>query len=184
MIDALSRLLERKDWNEITIEDVVEEANLSVGAFYKRFRSRNEILNALLLRTQRDLDQEATALTAGQGDLSERIGRLVAVMAEGWRSHRHIIRAAAGNPSLHRSSTALLEESKSRLRCLANWLLERREEINHPNPELAVSIGLYFVMLPLQSALLQDAADGAPTSEPLQEEAARMLYTYLTTGQP
>ena len=42
------RLLKKREWDSITVAELSRSAGYSVGAFYARFRSKEELLNALV----------------------------------------------------------------------------------------------------------------------------------------
>jgi AcrR family transcriptional regulator len=50
LLEAMEFLLERREPAEITVDEIVERAHVSVGAFYKRFASKQDLL-PLLQRT-------------------------------------------------------------------------------------------------------------------------------------
>jgi len=47
MIKAGFRLLKKRDWNSITVDELSRSAGYSVGAFYARFRSKDDFFDAL-----------------------------------------------------------------------------------------------------------------------------------------
>lgn len=48
LIATAFRLLEKRDFEEITIAELAQKAGYSVGAFYARFRSKDEFFDALI----------------------------------------------------------------------------------------------------------------------------------------
>ncbi len=50
LIDTAFALLENKEFDEISIAELAQKAGYSVGAFYARFRSKDELFDALLTR--------------------------------------------------------------------------------------------------------------------------------------
>lgn len=50
LIDTGFQMLEQRDLQDISIADLAKEAGYSVGAFYARFRSKDEFFEALLAR--------------------------------------------------------------------------------------------------------------------------------------
>ena len=47
LIKTSFRLLKKREWNSITVAELSRSAGYSVGAFYARFRSKEELLDAL-----------------------------------------------------------------------------------------------------------------------------------------
>ena len=50
LIETAFRLLERREFDEVSIAELTLEAGYSVGAFYARFKSKDELLRALVMR--------------------------------------------------------------------------------------------------------------------------------------
>ena len=48
LIKASFRLLKKREWDSITVAELSSSAGYSVGAFYARFRSKDELLDALV----------------------------------------------------------------------------------------------------------------------------------------
>ena len=54
MLDTTFAMLEDKEFDEISIAELAQKAGYSVGAFYARFRSKDELFDALVERHLRD----------------------------------------------------------------------------------------------------------------------------------
>ena len=54
MLDTAFAMLEDKEFDEISIAELAQKAGYSVGAFYARFRSKDELFDALVARHLRD----------------------------------------------------------------------------------------------------------------------------------
>lgn len=167
------------------MEHIVEQADLSVGTFYKRFASKEDLLPALIERTEQQLNASAmesfaSARWRGQG-LRARIDFLVDGMVEVWNTEARVVRAAlaAQHGSARSLPEAALTASRQRMQRISEWLLECRAEIRHPEPERAVSLGLYFCLQPLQAALLGHSAPRVRDPALLCREAKRLLLSYL-----
>jgi AcrR family transcriptional regulator len=50
LLETAFALLERKEFDEISIAELAQKAGYSVGAFYARFRSKDELFDAMVLR--------------------------------------------------------------------------------------------------------------------------------------
>ncbi len=50
LIDTAFELLEEREFDDISIADLAQKAGYSVGAFYARFKSKNELFDALVMR--------------------------------------------------------------------------------------------------------------------------------------
>jgi AcrR family transcriptional regulator len=188
LLDAMKALLEERDADDINVEDIVERAGLSVGAFYKRFSSKADLLPLLYSRLQTMGRQALQAQLAdskwnGRG-LAERVDALVDIVAEAHRYHFRVIRACVSahhNASLVLNPAELAAAREHMMRIMGDWLLACRDEIRHENPALAVRCGLYMCLQTLQSSLLFEPLTLSADREALVNEAKRMLVRYLTT---
>jgi AcrR family transcriptional regulator len=50
LIDTAFKLLEEREFDEISIAELAQKAGYSVGAFYARFKSKDELFDALVMR--------------------------------------------------------------------------------------------------------------------------------------
>ena len=66
LIDTAFELLEEREFDDISIADLAQKAGYSVGAFYARFKSKNELFDALVTRhiEQRTTTRERQFATA------------------------------------------------------------------------------------------------------------------------
>lgn len=176
-VDAANRLLARRAWEEISIEDIVEEADLSIGAFYKRFRAKDDVLAAYIEAALEEGRTQADTLLSINGPLSERVRVLVAMLAVGWELRATVVRAAKAlrNPT---HVIALRTESVATQVRISNWLLERREDFRHPAPETAVAMAFRLPLAALQAALT-DPQSSPKAREDLVTEMERMLNAYF-----
>lgn len=176
-VEAANRLLERREWDKISIEDIVEEADLSIGAFYKRFRAKDDVLAAFVENALEEGRTQTAKLLAIEGALPERVRALVEMLAIGWRLRANVVRAAKAL----RSEThieALRAESASTQSRITAWLLERRAEFRHPDPNTAIAIAFSLPLAALQAALM-DSDRPPEVLEALIAEAAHMLVAYF-----
>lgn len=176
-MDAANRLLEHRAWDAISVEAIVEEADLSIGAFYKRFRAKDDVLAAYVEQGLEEGRAQAVKLLAIQGGLSQRVRSLVEMLALGWSLRANVVRAAKAL----RSEThiqALRAESAATLSRITNWLLERRAEFRHPNPETAIAMAFHLPLGALQAALM-DRQHPPEAREALIAEATNMLIAYF-----
>ncbi|EFO80050.1 transcriptional regulator, TetR family [Oscillochloris trichoides DG-6] len=57
ILDATRKLLYRKGYDQITIKDVIDEVQISKGAFYHYFDSKQALLEALLERMRTESER-------------------------------------------------------------------------------------------------------------------------------
>ncbi len=158
---AALELLERKSFAELSVAEIARRAGVSVGGFYARFPSKEALLQyfdativeGILSRAGRELDSERLAGRSARAVVRTYIGLGVTA----FRRHRSVLQQVA-----LRSRTSQDQAFKQRIR-EANAFLhgrfralleERRSEIRHPDPELAIDIGLTFVSATMREYVL------------------------------
>jgi len=181
IVQAALEILEEQGYTALTVQSVVDRANSSVGSFYARFSGKEDLLDYL---GERVWDQ---ALERWDGALGSRdwseidLQRLaegsMALLVDIGASRAVYLRAldqARGVDGL-----AYNRFRDSVLGDVAGILLERRGEISHPEPELAVRLGL----LAAEGMIEADRAAAGPLPRDiLASEAASLLLHYLTAG--
>lgn len=113
LLDGLDRLLRDRSFESITVLDLVREANVSTGAFYARFASKDDLLPELYSRfqdslkeiTERELDPAVWAPLSPH----ERIDRLAQFLCDTYQGRSWLLRAVAIHSRRRYSPTATLE---------------------------------------------------------------------------
>ena len=77
ILDAARRLLERKSYDEITVQEIAAESEFSVGYIYKVFESKEDVYVALVRATGDDLIHLMESELSGGGKFEERFSTLV-----------------------------------------------------------------------------------------------------------
>lgn len=158
---AALALLERKSFAELSVAEIAKRAGVSVGGFYARFPSKQALLQyfdativeGILSRAGRELD------SARLGGASARtvVETYVGLAVTAFRRHQKILQQVA-----LRSRTSQDQAFRQRIR-QANAFLhgrfralleERRTEIGHPDPKVAIDLGLTFVSATMREYVL------------------------------
>lgn len=158
---AALELLERKSFAELTVAEIARRAGVSVGGFYARFPSKDALLQyfdatvieGILERARAELDSARLAGSSAR----EVVAVYVRLAVEMFQRHRRVLQQVA-----LRSRTSRDAAFRARIRA-ANRLLhgrfrallqERRAAIRHPDPELAIDLGLTFVSAAMREYVL------------------------------
>ncbi len=187
ILDATAALLEDKTFDELTINEIVGQAECSVGAFYGRFKDKDGLLHALderyftefgarIEQFFRDFNQQLHSLE----ELVQATVQVVANMHQHQRGLMRtlILRARTSSDDRFRQREQLLLDLFPRYKSL---MLAFSAEINHPDPDKAVNFGFYQMFTSVRERLLWGGAfpfSEVPEGEFL-EEAARGFYLYL-----
>lgn len=191
MLDAAERLLGDRSFEELTIQDVVRASRTSVGVFYSRFRDKEALLDALYERhQQRMVDAHAQwdpRLWEGV-PVDEIVRRRVRAIVDLYTKNRGLMRALVLRGHQRPDWRYADEEERDKLVVVGFGRLveSRKQEIGHPNPRLAGSLGYLMVLAAAREKILfgdSTASAVAASNEELTDELTCALQRYLGVGQ-
>ena len=179
LVAAALAILEEKGPAGVTVQAVVARARSSVGSFYARFRGKDELLAYLRenIRGSATADWSEAVLAKSWSDnaLPDLAGEVIDLLIELRARWETRLRAAQGlssaDPDYEGFRRGIVEE-------LATRLLERRSDIQHPNPEVAVRVGLWAVIGVIDHTPSGHAV-GDLTPEALRRECSDILLGYV-----
>jgi AcrR family transcriptional regulator len=144
VLDASMKLLEEKGFDAFTIQDVSQRADVSVGAIYARFGSKESLLREVHRHAMESLRPQHEAVGAVEGPTGttrEVVAQAVRMVAEIFRGSEQLLRAfmhlGAVDDEISRRGS---ENSTDLARQFRATVLARRDEITHPDPETAVDV--------------------------------------------
>ncbi|MFP6638651.1 MAG: TetR/AcrR family transcriptional regulator [Myxococcota bacterium] len=186
-LDAAEGLLLDKSFEDVHVADVAQRAGSSVPAFYRRFRDKNALLHALHERKCEEALATADAALNPERWEGANIREILA------SSFRCLVEILKQHESLERAvhqralSDGTLWERAIRVRRhvmdgLSELLLDRREEIGHPKPALAVSFALVQAMALLTEYYtvgLRDIQRSAMSDRQVVNELLSSCLAYL-----
>jgi AcrR family transcriptional regulator len=157
LLQAAQELLEERPFSDVSVSDIVERAGSSVGAFYARFEDKQALLESLREAFERDTaGQSRDLLTSRDGDaapLDSVIRGFVGMLIRQHRAHRGTLRALVGQ-SIAGHGRAGAERELISTRLLIELIRSRRGEIAHPDPDVAVHLGLGMVLSAIRDRVL------------------------------
>lgn len=190
ILDAAEALICEKGLADASVPEIVRRARSSVGGFYARFRDKDALLRALEERFVREITARVAALADARRWAHAPLPIIVAALGRELvsvvRERRNLIAAF-----LHRATRdpeSLLEAVRFRAevtRRVATLLLQRRDLLRHPDPELAIDLGVQFAFaLMLQLVLVGEvrAAGRVLSDLELQREIERNFLAYIGAG--
>jgi AcrR family transcriptional regulator len=145
VLDAATRLLEEKGFEAFTIQDVSQRADVSVGAIYARFGSKESLLRAVHRHAMDSIRPEHEAVASPDGrpghGAREVIVGAVRAVADIFHGNEALLRAfmhlGAVDDEISRRGS---ENSNDLARRFEATVLAQRDAITHPNPEAAVDV--------------------------------------------
>ena len=184
IVRASLEILDAGGVEGLTVQAIVKRANSSVGSFYARFAGKDDLLEYLGERVWREAARRWDDALASRDlsglSLAELVDGAVRLLADAGRSRSSYLKALERAPTT--GEDAYLAFQGHVVQGLEGLLVARASEMNHPDPALAMRVGLRTVVSLLEAPPL-------PGAEPLSlerrvEEATRLLLGYLAGGDP
>ncbi len=188
ILDAAAQILESKTFEELTLAEVVQQAGTSVGAFYGRFKDKEGLLHALDERFFEEFEAGIRALLTqpgwSQAPLAQIVRDVARFLAETYQRQRGLLRSLNLKARLHGDSRFKEREQRAwdeLFPQLQDILLQRQDEIRHPNPALATYLGFQQLFFALREILLWEPLHGGRTyqMDELIDELSRAYLAYL-----
>lgn len=196
ILRAFGELLADARFEDVSVQQVAGRAGVSVGGFYARFASKDDLLlHALYAGYVHDALLEAEHVF----DPERWAGRGIAPLAEAYfalilrigRNHgpvlREMVHRTRGNPATVADSAAWAGFRQGVHEPFRRLLADRMDEVDHPDPPFAVR----FAFSACSSALRESVLFGhmEPSMGPMEEdvmarELARMFCRYLGVPFP
>src|SRR5262245_10565955 len=175
-----------------TIPRIAARAGLSPGAIYRRFPDKDALLQAVVLKTLQESDDGTRHLLESEevGDLTleSRAAWFVKGMVTTHRNSPGLMRTVLHyvlihpDPKFRKNTDILQDRSFSRM---VDFFLQKREEIEHPDPDIAVPLALMMTgssinaIIDLNTFFSKNWAALAKDDERLQRELTTALLAYL-----
>lgn len=189
---AVNHLLRGRSFESLSVQEIASAAKCSIGAFYGRFRGRDELLEPLLDRHQRGVVRSLRRFVADPAwhemTLLERLEWIARMDAHILRSRRWLIRALAvyvrkdGVRLNEKQSQLSLQMTEQARALLQDWA----DRIGHADKRAAIDFALFMIAtLCRERVLFGELSERAwipEGDEALVKEVARAAYLYLTCG--
>ena len=187
LLDAAESLIVEKSISDVSIPEIVRRAGSSVGGFYARFRDKNELLRALEERFFNDVLERVNEIAEPERwrgvPVAEIVRPCVFEFVQIFREREALITAflfrAAQDPEFIAEG---LSFRRSVSEHISSLLLDRREELDHPEPEVAIEIVVQMAIGLLQQMALSGdfRVDGRRLGDDrIVDEIARIFITYV-----
>lgn len=192
LLDAAEALIEAKGHADASVPEIVRRAGSSVGGFYARFRDKDALFRALeerfFVELYGRLDKISSPDRWRGASLAEIVRPSVEELVKTFRERAALIRCflvrAGSDAETFHDGIRFRREVAARFAALA---ASRRDEIRHPDPELAVDLGVQLAFgLMQQDVILGEvrAAGRALGDAELVDEITRNFLAYLGLESP
>lgn len=187
LLEAAEALLLEKGADAVTIAEIADRAEVSVGAFYHHFRDKKALLLVMFERMTQHFATVAKQAVdparwegAGVADiLRGYVEFSLASASNGPMFKNAAMLVAADNPALLRDYT---ETMRAMLDSVRELVLARSDEIGHTCPHTAIT----FVLDQLSGMLwarhdqfLHSSQLAKPSDSEFTEEALKLVFQYL-----
>ena len=199
IVAAATALLAERPFEQISVAEIAQRAGVSVGGFYARFKNKGALRHLLdehfLVDSRAAFDRALAPERVAAAAVAEVVEAYVRVMVGKFREHRaeilQVMRGARGGAVTGQGAQGFRDRARrfnehvhGRLREL---LLERRAEIRHPEPELAINLGLFFASASAREAILSESLRAYPVEigdDRLAHEITRAYLAFLGVASP
>ncbi len=186
VLQAGLQVLQEQGFDGFTLQEVSRRAGVSIGSMYARVPSREALIMTIYERAMAwTEEQDQIEADAARDDLSprERIELLVTDAANTMLAHADILRVfmrqAPINPDIWQRGA---EKSQATAKAFERAILEHREHLDHPEPELAVDVAYRMMYCTIARRITHGPRfeSSRPVSDKkLVHEIARAIADYL-----
>ncbi len=193
LLDAAERLIAERGFTAVSIPDIVQAAQASVGGFYARFRDKNELLMALEERFHGEVEARLGRLlepARWEGlplvlVIEAAVRELVTVTRQRQRLLAAFLHRALIEPRFRADA---IEFRRRAARGFAELILGREMSLAHPDPALAVDLGVQAALALMQQHVLfgeTEAAGRRLGDGDLEREITDLFLRYIgARGNP
>lgn len=192
LLRAAGEVLGQHGVEGATIPRIAEHAGLTPGAVYRRFRDKDELIETVILdlldRQNESIRSSITPEMARQIPLPVLIEQLINSLLASYRARGGMLRAIRQFARAKTGTAFYADVSRRELQAfqyMVDLFLVHRKEIRHPEPRIAVSLGLLMIIQALLD-LLVDSPDikawqalMPKDDHALKRELARAFLSYL-----
>lgn len=187
VLKATEELLADQPLEQITVRQILARSGVSTGSFYARFSGKDELMTAIwdeLKRTVDDfLDDELNRFK--QGSLADRTRFVMEQRVKRFVKYRGVFRTviARGRMGLAPISTRDRREYESARRRMIAFFMQAKDEIRHPQPERAITMGEFATASAARELILFPEGPHASTvrlsRKAIVNELTRLFLSYL-----
>lgn len=192
LLKAAAEVIGQHGIDGATIPRIAAHAALTPGAIYRRFKDKDALIEAVILRILERQDERlelaVAPASAGQIPLAVFAEQVIGGMVVSYRAHAPLLRAirqfVQGKSHTPFWRKACRYETRAFER-VVELFLARGPDITHPEPRLAVSMGLMMVISTLFEVVVMPTDLGPikaflpKDDQGLKRELTRAFLSYL-----
>jgi len=182
--EAALSLMEEEGAEAATVAAIVERADASIGSFYARFPTKEDLFRYLEDRVwteARERWDEALAGESWEGrSMTEVVEGVVGLLLRSFQADYHRRRVLGTRASVEPGKNLQRREfHRHLLETVTPLLMAREDEIQHPDPEAAIAFGYHLVIGGIREMMEAGEEGWKPAPGP---ELARAWKAYLSPG--
>jgi AcrR family transcriptional regulator len=194
LLDAAEFILARHGLQGATLPRIAARARLSPASVYRRFRDKDALVAAVFERLAKRSSAESAAAVNPEAvrhlGLKQFSSNIIAGMIRSYRADAGLSRAALQYAEQHWNADSVRYSRDSEARSfqqMVETFLIWRDQITHPQPELAIRFAFVMVALALRELILFDRAYLFEPILPIDDELlaselTRVFLQYLGIG--
>ncbi|MNB99470.1 transcriptional regulator BetI [compost metagenome] len=186
LMAASREILSEGTFEQLTIVGISKRSGVSVGSIYARFEGKDDLFLAVMMDVLGELDSEWEQLIEGVRNrnlpLAMQVPELINTLAEFLRRHASILKPFMSRAFDPRVAKFGKEKHLKAAYAFQSLLLYSREDIQHPDPEHAVSACFSIAYAALARFLGLGSADEAAGEgdwEQLKHDLGIMCFVFL-----
>lgn len=188
LLDAAEKLFSEKGFDETTIAEIAAQAESSVGGFYRRFRDKDHLVQALHER----FTEESRATAADVLDperwtgfsVEQVLSEVAAFLVEVYREREGLLRTFLFRSAFDEIVQERQEKSFEYIADLLEVLLAgRMDAVEHPDPALAVRFALRVLVGTLDDTIQIRTTVPRLDDDRIVAELGRVLVRYLGVAE-
>jgi AcrR family transcriptional regulator len=189
LLDAAERLVSERGFEEASVHDIASAAGTSVGSFYRRFKDKHGLLQAIHARFVEEARATADAALDparwAESTAADMVAAIALFLVQIVRERRGLFRAflvtGASDPVVRAREVELTAYLTERL---AACLESRRSELRYVDVDLAARMTLLLLTGALSHAVILGAEELDIDAPSTARELARAACRYVGTEPP
>jgi AcrR family transcriptional regulator len=158
LLEGAEQLFAEVPISEATVPQICARAGLTTGAFYRRFRDKDELLDTLFADLLHDVDAVTSAAldpAAGADEsLRKSVGRFVEAFVGIYIRRAGLCRAIGQSADAHdRYRERVIKQARRVSQQLSALLAHKRDEFDHPDVKLAADFAFRQVFATLDQTV-------------------------------